>query len=140
MSMQRALLHIHFVMLLEELCHPKFLRIRQNRGLKFPHKIRSPVTRSRIEPLAICVIFRSLLPFLCFIVQKLKFKWIIIMVSMISVFHISYKCTKWLDTTFRICKFADMICAVLLQILCHICLLYNDVNSLLFFVTFYVFY
>ena len=49
--MQRALLDIHFMMLLEELTHPKFLRLGKICASKVSRKIRSPVKRSRILPL-----------------------------------------------------------------------------------------
>ena len=47
--MQRALLNIHFIMLLEELTCSKYLRIRQNLRFKSSYKIISPVKRSRIR-------------------------------------------------------------------------------------------
>ena len=34
----------------------------------------------------------------------------------------------------NICKFTNMVCAVLLYILCHLCLLFNDGNPLLKFI------
>ena len=44
MSMQCALLDVKFMMLLEELTHPKFLIIKKICGSKFPQKIMSHKT------------------------------------------------------------------------------------------------
>ena len=50
MSMQRALLDIHFMMLLKDLTHQNILELGKICGLKFPRKIRYLVKRSRIQP------------------------------------------------------------------------------------------
>ena len=45
-SMQRALLDIHFIMLLEELIRQNYLELGETYGAKFSRKIKSLVKRS----------------------------------------------------------------------------------------------